>query len=84
MIDRAMLHIRVRIPLVQVEEKLLLGHVKQVLYLREWGEDYPYLTRGSCPRPSCLPVSADSPGRALISPAAPVVNEASYKMNRLR
>jgi hypothetical protein len=66
MIDRAVSRIMEGISLPQVEETPLLGPVKELLYLRKWGDDYPYLPGESCALSSCLPVPADSPAQIVI------------------
>jgi len=66
MIDRAVSRIMEGITIAQMEERPLLGPVKELRYLRQWGEDYPYLTGESRALSSCLPVPADSPAQVAI------------------
>ena len=66
MIDRAMFQVMVGVSVPPVEERPLLGPVKTPLYLRKWGDDYPYLPGESRGLSSCLPVPADSPAQAVV------------------
>jgi len=66
MIDRAVSRMIQGASVSQTEARLPLGPVKEPLYLRSWGDDYPYLPGEARALSSCLPVQADSPAQVLI------------------